>query len=216
MLTPTEREFEELRSRGYNLIPVSREIAADLETPVSAFLKVARGDYAFLLESVRGGEKWGRYTFLGAEPAIVIRARANRMDIIRPGRGVEVRSVANCFEELRTEMKRFRAPELAGLPRFFGGAVGFLAYDIVRCFEKIPETAEDDLGVPDLYVMVTDTMLMFDNVRQTLRIIANVPVDQFDQGIYRGRRRNPGRALAALRSAAHRASVQYLPQPAHD
>jgi anthranilate synthase component 1 len=180
MLTPTEREFEELRGRGYNLIPVSREIAADLETPVSAFLKIARGDYAFLLESVRGGEKWGRYTFLGAEPAMVIRARANRMDVIRPGRGVEVRSVTNCFQELRTEMKRFRAPELVGLPRFFGGAVGFLAYDIVRCFEKIPETAQDDLGVPDLYVMITDTMLMFDNVRQTLRIIANVPVDEFE------------------------------------
>ena len=86
MLYPIEREFEELRSQGYNLIPVSREIAADLETPVSAFLKVARGEYAFLLESVRGGEKWGRYTFLGSEPSMVIRARANRMDLIRPGR----------------------------------------------------------------------------------------------------------------------------------
>jgi anthranilate synthase component 1 len=180
MLTPTERAFEQLKARGYNLIPVSREIVADLETPVSAFLKVARGDYAFLLESVRGGEKWGRYTFLGAEPAMVIRARANRMDIIRPARGVEVRSVTNCFQELRAEMKRYRAPEVPGLPRFFGGAVGFLAYDIVRCFEKIPETAEDDLGVPDLCMMITDTMLMFDNVRQTLRIIANVPVDQFE------------------------------------
>src|SRR5882672_5216343 len=142
MMYPTEPEFEELRSQGYNLIPVSREIAADLETPVSAFLKVARADYAFLLESVRGGEKWGRYTFLGSEPSMVIRARKNRMDIIRPGRGLEVRSVENSFEELRAEVKRFRAPELPNLPRFFGGAVGFLAYDIVRCFEKIPETAQ--------------------------------------------------------------------------
>ncbi|MGH7246813.1 MAG: anthranilate synthase component I [Pseudomonadota bacterium] len=179
MLQPTELEFEELKRQGYNLIPVAREIAADLETPVSAFLKIERGDYSFLLESVRGGEKWGRYTFLGSEPAMVIRARANRMDIIRPGRGVEVRSITNSFEELRREVSRFRAPELPGNPRFFGGAVGFLAYDIVRCFEKIPETAHDDLGVPDLYMMFTDTMLMFDNVRQILRIIANVPVDEF-------------------------------------
>ncbi len=176
---PTEREFEQLKEQGYNLIPVSREIAADLETPVSAFLKVARGDYAFLLESVRGGEKWGRYTFLGSEPAMVIRARANRMDVIRPGRGIEVRSITNAFDELAAEVKRLRAPQLHGLPRFFGGAVGFLAYDIVRCFERIPETVDDDLGVPDLYMMFTDTMLMFDNVRQTLRIIANVPVEEF-------------------------------------
>ncbi len=203
-----------------------------------------------------------------------MRARKNRMDIIRPGRGVEVRSVANSFEELRAEVKRFRAPELPNLPRFFGGAVGFLAYDIVRCFEKIPETAADDLGTPDFNLMFTDTVLCFDNVRQTLKIIANVPVEEFAstkaayqsarikideiierlkrpavppflegvsnvaindasitsnmtregymamvsdrQGIHRRRRCHPGRSLAALRGAPHRASVQHLPQPAHD
>ncbi len=180
-LTPGESEFEGLVARGYNLIPVSREIPADLETPVSAFLKVARGDYAFLLESVRGGEKWGRYTFLGSEPAMVIRARGERTDIIRPGRGIESRSAPDAFEELCREVKRFKAPEIAGLPRFFGGAVGFLAYDIVRCFEpRIPARAHDDLGTPDLYMMFTDTVLVFDNVRQSLRIIANVPVDEFN------------------------------------
>src|SRR5271167_2111604 len=179
MLQPTEREFEQLAAKGFNLIPVFEEVAADLETPVSAFLKVAHGDYAFLLESVRGGEKWGRYTFLGSDPFMVMRARKNRMDIIRPGRGVEVRSVANSFEELRAEVKRFRAPELPNLPRFFGGAVGFLAYDIVRCFEKIPESAADDLGTPDFNLMFTDTVLCFDNVRQTLKIIANVPLEEF-------------------------------------
>src|SRR5271167_1734616 len=179
MLQPTENEFEQLAAKGFNLIPVFEEVAADLETPVSAFLKVAHGDYAFLLESVRGGEKWGRYTFLGSDPFMVMRARKNRVDIIRPGRGVEVRSVANSFEELRAEVKRFRAPELPNLPRFFGGAVGFLAYDIVRCFEKIPESAADDLGTPDFNLMFTDTVLCFDNVRQTLKIIANVPVEEF-------------------------------------
>src|SRR6266436_964227 len=114
MLQPTEKEFERLAADGFNLIPVFEEVAADLETPV----------YAFLLESVRGGEKWGRYTFLGSDPFMVIRVRKNRMDIIRPGRGVEVRSVENCFEELRAEVKRLRAHELPNLPSFFGGAVG--------------------------------------------------------------------------------------------
>jgi len=180
MLTPSEHEFEALAAKGFNLVPVCREISADMETPVSAFLKIARGDYSFLLESVRGGEKWGRYTFLGTEPAMVLRARGHRMDLIRPGRAMESRTVTNAFEELRSEVKHFRAPELAELPRFFGGAVGFLAYDIVRCFEpRVPESVQDDLGVPDLCVMLTDVVVVFDNVRQTLKIIANVPIEEF-------------------------------------
>lgn len=177
--TPTLREFEQLAAR-FNLIPVACEVPADLETPVSAFLKVARGDYAFLLESVRGGEKWGRYTFLGAEPALVLRARGRRLDLIRPGKAIESRAVDRSFEEMRKELKCFRAPELPSLPRFFGGAVGFLAYDIVRQFEpRIPENVHDDLGVPDLYLMFTDTVLVFDNLRQTLRVVASVPIEQF-------------------------------------
>ncbi|MEA2679660.1 MAG: anthranilate synthase component, partial [Candidatus Binataceae bacterium] len=180
MLTPSASDFDALAARGFNLVPVCCEIAADLETPVSAFLKVARGDYSFLLESVRGGEKWGRYTFLGSEPALVVRARANRMELIRPGRAIETRDVDNAFEALRQEVQRFRAPEIPGLPRFFGGAVGFLAYDIVRCFEpRIPATVEDDLGVPDLYMMFTDTVLVFDNVRQSLKIIVKVALEDF-------------------------------------
>jgi anthranilate synthase component I len=186
MLEPTLAEFEALARQGYNLIPVAREIAADLETPVSAFLKVTRGDYSFLLESVRGGEKWGRYTFLGTEPSMVMRARGGRLDLIRPAAGrdglasIESRRVDNCFEALRGELKRFRAPELPELPRFFGGAVGFLAYDLVRLFEpKIPNSVRDDLGVPELYLMFTDMVLVFDNVRQTLKIIANVALDDF-------------------------------------
>ncbi len=179
-LLPSEHEFEALAKGGFNIVPVSREIAADLETPVSAFLKAARGDYAFLLESVQGGEKWGRYTFLGSEPSMVIRARGVHTDIIRPGQSIESRTAPDPFEELRKEMNRFKAPEVPGLPRFFGGAVGFLAYDIARCFEpRIPARARDDLETPDLCMMFTDTVLVFDNVRQTLRVIVNVPVGAF-------------------------------------
>jgi anthranilate synthase component 1 len=187
MLKPSLSEFETLAHQGFNLIPVAREVTADLETPVSAFLKVARGEYSFLLESVRGGEKWGRYTFLGTEPSMVLRARSGQMELIRlaaAGRNltgsIESRSVDNCFDALRAELQKFRAPQLPELPRFFGGAVGFLAYDLVRLFEpKIPNRVEDDLNVPELYLMFTDTVLVFDNVRQTLKVIANVPLDHF-------------------------------------
>ncbi len=179
MLTPSETQFEALAAKNFNMIPVCREVAADLETPVSAFLKIERGHYAFLLESVQGGEKWGRYTFLGTEPAMVLRARGQRMEVVRPGRADEVRSVADPFEALRREVKRYRAPEVEGLPRFFGGAVGFLAYDIVRYFERLPNVPHDDLGLPDLHLMFTDTLLVFDNVRQTLKIIAGVAPQEF-------------------------------------
>src|SRR5271156_2722218 len=192
MLQPTENEFEQLAAKGFNLIPVFEEVAADLETPVGAFLKIGRGDYAFLLESVRGGEKWARYTFLGAEPSLVFRARGSHLEMIRPGVGVEVCSVDDPFEALRQEVKRHRAPQLDGLPRFFGGAVGFLAYDIVRYFERLPKAPPDDLGVPDLYMMFTDTVLVFDNVRQTIKIVVNVPVKDF------------GSARAAYRSAVEK------------
>ena len=109
-----------------------------------------------------------------------------------PGVGVEVRSVDDPFEALRQELKSHRAPQLDGLPRFFGGAVGFLAYDIVRYFERLPKPPPDDLGVPDLYMMFTDTVLVFDNVKQTIMIVVNVPVKDF------------GTARAAYRSAVEK------------
>jgi anthranilate synthase component 1 len=179
MLTPSEADFEALAKRDFDIVPVCREIPADLETPVSAFLKVARGDYAFLLESVQGGEKWGRYTFLGAEPSLVFRARGSHLELMRPGREIEVQKVEDPFEALRHEMGRFRAPQLDQLPRFFGGAVGFLAYDIVRYFERLPNSPPDELGVPDLCMMFTDTVLAFDNLRQSIKIVVNVPVREY-------------------------------------
>jgi anthranilate synthase component 1 len=180
MLEPSEKEFEALAAAGFNLIPLSREIAADLETPVSAFLKVAGETYAFLLESVQGGEKWGRYSFLGSDPALVLRAKDSRMEVMRPGRSVEVRDISDPLTALRAELVRYRAPKPEGLPPFFGGAVGFLAYDIVRHFERLPAPPPDELGVPDFCLMFTDTMLVFDNLRQTLRIVANAALDEFD------------------------------------
>jgi anthranilate synthase component 1 len=220
MLKPSLPEFDALARQGFNLIPVAREIAADLETPVSAFLKVNRGDYSFLLESVQGGEKWGRYTFLGTEPSRVVRASAGEIHLIRPaaeGRSstsIECRKVDNCFDALRSELKRFRAPQLAELPRFFGGAVGFFAYDLVRLFEpRIPNSVRDDLNVPELYLMFTDSLLVFDNVRQTLKIISNVALDEFGSidSAYRHGHENIDRIVDRLRSMVEPPSVECSP-----
>jgi anthranilate synthase component 1 len=179
-MIPDEREFERLAAAGYNLIPLCREIPADLETPVSAFLKVAsEQDYAFLLESVSGGEKWARYSFIGAEPSKIIRARDDRLQIINRDGKAEVRTGVDPFTDLTREVGRYRAPEMSNLPRFFGGAVGYVAYDMVRRFERLSAAPPDDIGTPDLCLMLTDWVMIFDNVRQTIKIVANVALEDY-------------------------------------
>src|SRR5438309_5187186 len=137
-ITPSRADLRTLAREG-NLIPVCREILADLETPVSAFLKIHRGPYGFLLESVEGGEKWGRYSFLGTEPARVFRSRGRTVEIETPGRPPERRTVDDPFEALRRLLAAYRPVPVPGLPRFAGGAVGHIGYDMARAFERLPE-----------------------------------------------------------------------------
>src|SRR5262249_36041261 len=154
------------------------------------------------------------------EPSMVVRASYGQMDLIRPAsseRGgvssIESRPVDNCFEAMRQELKRFRAPELTELPRFFGGAVGFLAYDLVRLFEpRIPNSVPDDLGVPELYLMFTDTVLVFDNMRQTLKIVASVALDEFVSidAAYQSAHEKIERTISRLRSAARSPCLESL------
>lgn len=159
MYVPTLTAFRELATRG-NRVPVYREIVADLETPVSAYLKVARGDYAFLLESVEGGERLARYSFIGAEPVLVIRADGRTDPLL-------------AVEE---ELARIHPVPVPGLPRFHGGAVGYLAYDAVRHFERLPTPAADPLGVPEAVFMVTDTLLVFDHLRHRIKVLSHARV----------------------------------------
>jgi anthranilate synthase component 1 len=181
MLRPDESEFEALAARGFNLIPVCREIAADLETPVSAFLKVAgERDYSFLLESLSGGEKWARYSFLGAEPSLVMKLRGERVERISPHGTHEIRRAGDALDEIRRELGRFRAPELPYLPRFFGGAVGFLSYDLIRSIEGLAPAAHTALETPEMCLVFTDRLLVFDNLSQKIKVIANVALDSFD------------------------------------
>jgi anthranilate synthase component 1 len=174
-LFPARDEIAALARQG-NVVPVCREILADLDTPVSAFLKIHRGAYGFLLESVEGGEKWARYSFLGTEPARVLRARGGTIEIETPGGTTERRAVADPFEAIRGILSQYRPVAVPGLPRFTGGAVGHLAYDMVRSFERLPARAPDDLGLPDACLLIAESLLVFDNVAQTIKVVSHAHV----------------------------------------
>jgi len=172
-IRPTFAELVALAERG-NVVPISCEILGDLETPVSAFLKIHRGRHGFLLESVQGGEKWGRYSFLGTEPERVWTLRRRSIETRTRSGQVEQREVEDPIQALRDWLRGYRPVSIDGLPRFSGGAVGFLGYDLVRHFERLPENVVDDLGLPDAMLLLADRLLVFDNVTQKIRVIANV------------------------------------------
>ncbi len=174
MITPAIQTFKQLAAKG-NLVPIYREIMADLDTPVSAFLKVADGhSHAFLLESVHGGEKWGRYSILGMDPAALFQSVGQRVEIHHAGQPVEVIAGQDPMAELKKFMARYQPVTVPGLPRFHGGAVGYFGYDMVRSFEKIPDDNPDTLGAPDALFMLTDLVLIFDNLLNKLKVVANI------------------------------------------
>jgi anthranilate synthase component 1 len=178
----SREQFHRLAAQG-RLVPVCRELAADLETPVSVYLKLRGQGPSFLLESVEKAEQVGRYSFLGFDPRRQIVARGREVTIL-DGAGAEVRRLAAGQDPLHivaAELERYRpvAPiheVLRDMPPFFGGAVGYLGYDLVRFFERLPEMATDDLNVPDLHLLITDTLAVFDHVRHRLLLVANAHV----------------------------------------
>jgi anthranilate synthase component 1 len=181
---PSLDEFRAAAERG-NLVPVYREILADQDTPVSAYAKLGRGEGTFLLESVVGGAKWAAYSFIGARPRALFTAGGGRYEIVRydDAGGGPVRHSAPCpngdpTEALAGLIGSFRAVPVPGLPRFFGGAVGYFGYDVVRAFEKLPADKPDELGLPEAVFVLTDTLVVFDNLRQTIKVVANALCDR--------------------------------------
>jgi len=164
----------ELSSRG-NLIPLCREILADLQTPVSAYLRLAAGrERTFLFESVEGGESLARYSFLGRDPYCVVRARGRRIEIEEGGeRRVEE---GDPLRRLQGIIDGARPVAVPGLPRFTGGAVGYFGYDLIRLRERLPERVRDDMALPDLLLGLYDTILAFDHIKHRILIIANLRV----------------------------------------
>jgi len=176
---PSLPEFLKLTTQG-NVIPVYKEISADLDTPVSAFLKIRKGPYGFLLESVEGQEKIARYSFLGSNPSLILTSRGKEITRVYPHRGHSetFETSSSPLDEIRKTMSGFRPVAVKGLPRFYGGLIGYIGYDMVRFFERLPDSNPDDVHCPDAFLMLTDTLLIFDHIQHTIKIVTNCILPQ--------------------------------------
>ncbi len=181
---PDRKTFVEKAARG-NLVPVWKELVADQETPVSAYARLrtalrARGGkaYTFLLESVEGGEHIGRYSFLGGDPRVIFRARGRSVEIVHTGGETKHLRDVDPLNELKALMAQYKPVPDPALPRFFGGAVGYLGYDAICQFEpRVPLSKGADHGMPDMEYAITDTILIFDRVRHTVKVVVNATID---------------------------------------
>jgi len=215
MYFPTQDEFSKLAAQG-NLIPVTRRLLADFETPLSAYRKIRGQGESFLFESVEGGEHLGRYSFVGCNPRAVIKQTGGRVEVIEGGKAIETfhiagkpltptlspsdgervtkpgegETVRDGLDVVAAELGKYRAVPLPGLPRFTGGAVGFIGYEFIHDVEPVvPRPPRDDLGTPTMYFLIADQLLIFDRVSQTLTVLVNAIVD------------NPAGAAAAYEDA---------------
>ena len=185
--TPSLAQFRELAAGTANLIPVYREFAADLETPVSVYLKLMDElGASFLLESVEGGEQVGRYSFVGVAPrgSITLNGRTVTTTLGQQTTEHDLAEGEDILHVLKEELAQFIPADLPGLPRFNGGAVGYLGYDVVRYFEKLPETAAPVLDIPDAIFLLADTLVVFDHARHRLLILANAHVNGDTEAAY--------------------------------
>ena len=187
MYYPTQSEFLTLARQG-NLIPVTRRILADLETPLSAYRKIRGQGESFLFESVEGGEHVGRYSFVGCTPRAVIRQTGDRVEVIENGKVLEHyavsrepgdRTVPDGLTVVERVMKGYRPVTVPGLPRFTGGAVGFIGYEFIHDIEPIvPRPPNDELKTPVMYLLIADELLIFDHVAQTITLLVNAVLDE--------------------------------------
>ena len=168
-------QFTQFSAQGYNRVPLTREVLADLDTPLSIYYKLANGPYTYLFESVQGGEKWGRYSIIGLSAKKVLKIFGRRVVIEDNGVVTEEHEVADPLAFVEQFQQRFKVPELENLPRFTGGLVGYFGYDTVRYIEKklADSTPEDKLGTPDILFMVSDEVVVFDNLRGRIHLIVH-------------------------------------------
>ena len=198
----TPEQFDHYARAGYNRIPLSREVLADFDTPLSTWAKLVDGPYSYLLESVHGGEKWGRYSVIGLPCRTVLRVHGREVTVTTDGEVVERERVADPLAWIESFRARYRVPDVAGLPRVQGGLVGYFGYDTVRYIEPrldVPLDKPDPLGTPTILLMVSDEVVVFDNLRGTAQLIVFVDAERtaLDAGRQRldqltGQLRGPG------------------------
>ena len=177
------KQFADLARQGYNCIPVTLEVLADLDTPLSVYLKLASGPYSYLLESAQtGGEKWGRYSIIGLPARRLIRVRGHRLTVEEGSKVVEEVDTDDPLTFIESFMQRYRVPALEELPRFSGGLVGYFGYDTIRYLEKrLRDSAPpDSLDTPDILLMVSNDVVVFDNVRGSMTLVTHVDPDDPD------------------------------------
>jgi len=183
MSYPSLEEVRKL-AEGHTLIPLSLQVYADMETPISLFKRFSESDYCFLLESVEGGEKWARYSFMGRNPFMTFRSFGNECTISESGRLPVVVS-GNPVEVLRDLMGRFKSARVPEIPRLSGGAVGYFGYDLIRFYEDLPNPAPDDLKIPESHFLFVNEIIAFDHLKQKIHIIVNMPVTTDLEAEYR-------------------------------
>ncbi|MEC0137758.1 chorismate-binding protein, partial [Paenibacillus macerans] len=179
MATPQVEQVIAL-AKDYNLIPITRTLLADLETPIRIFRRVAQRERAFLLESVEGGSQWARYSFIGTDPFLTIAAKKGEVVLERAG-GKETLRSAKPLDELKAILRSYRSPKLPEMPPFTGGAIGFFGYDLLQYYEKLPAHRVDDLNMDDMQFMFCDQVIVFDHVKQRILLVANVHVKEGDR-----------------------------------
>lgn len=167
-------EFKSLSLQG-NLIPLYKEILGDIETPVSAYLKLNKRP-SFLLESVVGGEIWARYSFIGIDPTLIV-TFSGRTLTIKSKNGIKTFETADPLNQIKDILGKFKPVTVKGLPRLTGGFVGYIGYDVVRFFERVPDFKKEGIDMPDIYLMLADTILIFDNLKQTIKVVCNAHIE---------------------------------------
>jgi anthranilate synthase component 1 len=193
MIYPTYKEFCRLAKQG-NLIPVYQELLMDLETPLSFFKRLERDRYAFLLESVEGSERWARYSFLGSRPRLVFKSRRKQVEIIEDGKKTTSYSEM-ALDTLKELVGDYQPVSVPGVPPFFGGALGYVAYDAVEQFHEIPNNKKAPFEAPDIFFLFVQTLVAFDNLKHTIKVIDNVHLKKgtnlrtaYDEAIFRIRK----------------------------
>lgn len=188
---PNREEYVKRSQKG-NMVPVYREVLADMETPVSAYRKIARGKNSFLLESVEGGERVARFSFLGTDPHLVFKSRGREVTITGRGREerIETEEGKDPLHILKDLLAKYKWVDDPDLPRFSGGAVGYIGYDMIRFFEKLPDSTVNDLDIPESLFIFTDTLVIFDHVKHRMKVvctpvISGDPDTSYDLAIYK-------------------------------